>query len=42
MAGGVAQAYYRRIADHVVMAARRILDEDLLAIVDEFNSRYGL
>jgi len=42
MAGGIAQAYYGRIADCIVREVRQILDEDLLAIVDEFNNRYGL
>lgn len=42
MAGGIAQAYYGRIADYIVGEVRQILDEDLLAIVDEFNNRYGL
>ena len=42
MAGGIAQAYYGRIADCIVREVRQILDEDLLTIVDEFNNRYGL
>jgi ADP-ribosylglycohydrolase len=42
MAGGIAQAYYGRIADCIVKEVRQILNEQLLSIVDEFNSRYGI
>lgn len=42
MAGGIAQAYHGTIADYIVGKVRQVLDEALLAIVDEFNSRYGL
>jgi ADP-ribosylglycohydrolase len=42
MTGGIAQAYYRQIPDDIVMKVRALLDEDLLAIVDEFDERYGL
>ena len=42
MSGGIAQAYYGTIADYIIKEVRQILDQDLLAIVDEFNNRYGL
>jgi len=42
LAGGIAQAYYKKISDYIVTKVRQILDEDLLAIVGEFNKRYGL
>ena len=42
MAGGIAQAYYREITERIIREARQLLDDDLLAIVDEFNRRYGL
>jgi ADP-ribosylglycohydrolase len=42
MAGGIAQAFYRRIPDYIVREVRQILNEDLLVIVDKFNKRYGL
>ena len=42
MTGGIAQAYYGRIPVHIVERVRKLLNDDLLAIVDEFNSRYGL
>ena len=42
MAGGIAQAYYREIPQAILDRAREALDEDLLAILDEFNARYGL
>ena len=42
LAGGIAQAYYKKISDYIVTKVRQILDEDLLAIVGEFNKLYGL
>ena len=42
MAGGIAQAYYKKISDYIVTKVTQILDEDLLAIVGEFNKHYGL
>ena len=42
IAGGIAQAYYGEIPTHIVKKVRSILSEDLLAVVDEFNKRYGL
>ena len=42
MAGGIAQAFYKKIPDNLINQTRQILDEDLLAIVDEFDNRYGL
>ena len=42
MAGGIAQAYYKKISGYIVTKVTQILDEDLLAIVGEFNKHYGL
>lgn len=42
MTGGIAQAFYKQIPDHIAEKVRKLLDDDLLAIVDEFNERYGL
>lgn len=42
MAGGIAQAYYKKIPNYIISEVRQILDEDLLVIVDEFNNCYGL
>jgi hypothetical protein len=42
MAGGIAQAYYKEIPGYIIKKVRKLLDDDLLAIVDEFNERYGL
>ena len=42
MAGGLAQAYYKHVPDYIEEMVRELLDDDLLAIVDEFNERYGL
>ena len=42
MTGGIAQAYYKQIPDYIAEKARGLLDEELLAVVDEFNERYGL
>jgi ADP-ribosylglycohydrolase len=42
IAGGIAQAYYKKIPNYIVSEVRQILDKDLLAIVDEFDNQYGL
>ncbi len=42
IAGGIAQAYYKDIPEHIVGTVRGKLPEELLAILDEFNSTYGL
>jgi ADP-ribosylglycohydrolase len=39
--GGIAQAYYKTIGDHIVNKARALLDERLLKIVDSFSARYS-
>lgn len=41
MAGGIAEAYYKKIPAHIVHGTRQILDNELLAIVDEFTGRCG-
>ena len=40
--GGIAQAYYRDIPDYITRKVRELLDDSLLAVVDEFNRRYVL
>lgn len=42
MTGGIAQAYYKRIPAYIVKKVRELLDDNLMAIVDKFNERYGL
>lgn len=42
MTGGIAQAYYKQIPNYIAERVREFLDEDLLAVVDEFKERYGL
>jgi ADP-ribosylglycohydrolase len=42
MAGGIAEAYYKKIPKDIVRRARKILDKEFLAIVDEFTGRFGL
>ncbi len=42
IAGGIAQAYYGEIPGHIVDKVRSVLSGDLLAVLDEFNKRYGL
>ena len=42
IAGGIAQAHYGSIPSFIVREIRLTLDGDLLAIVDEFNRRFGL
>jgi len=39
--GGIAQAYYKTIHDHIIKKARALLDGRLLKVVDLFNARYG-
>jgi ADP-ribosylglycohydrolase len=41
IAGGVAQAYYKKVPATVVAAVRESLPNDLLAVVDRFNARYA-
>lgn len=41
MTGGIAQAYYRDIPEHIIKEVRRILNTDLLSVVDLFKTRYG-
>ena len=42
MAGGIAQAYYGKIPEKIVRKVRELLDDELLAVVDEFNEQYGI
>ena len=42
MAGGIAEAYYKKIPVPIIRRARKILDNELLTIVDAFTGRYGL
>jgi len=42
MTGGIAQAYYKQVPDHISEKVRQLLDVNLLSIVDEFNERHGL
>lgn len=42
IAGGIAQSYYKGVPSNIVEKVRRILDEDLLTLVDEFGKRYAL
>jgi ADP-ribosylglycohydrolase len=41
MAGGIAEVYYKKLPARIVRRARRILDKELRAIIDEFSDRYG-
>ena len=42
IAGGIAQAYYKKIPANIITKTRKILDAELLQIVDEFNNKFGL
>ena len=42
IAGGIAQAFYRKIPKRIIRQVRGILNQDLLAVVDEFNEKYNL
>lgn len=37
IAGGIAQAFYKEIPSEIILKARKILPEELLTIIDEFN-----
>jgi ADP-ribosylglycohydrolase len=42
IAGGIAQAYYRKIPAWIVAEVRKRLPEEFLAIMDEFDTRFGI
>ncbi len=42
IAGGIAEAYFKRIPDYIIENVRRILDKRLNNIVSEFRYRYNL
>ena len=42
IAGGIAQAYYRKIPSRIVEEVRKRLPQEFLAIIDEFDSRFGI
>lgn len=39
--GGIAQAYYKTIDDHIIKKVRALLDARLLDVVDSFSAKYG-
>lgn len=41
MAGGIAEAFYKEISPTIILQARKILDKELLAIIDEFAARFS-
>jgi ADP-ribosylglycohydrolase len=41
IAGGIAQAYYRKVPAAIVRNVRETLPPDLLVVVDRFNHRFG-
>jgi ADP-ribosylglycohydrolase len=40
IAGGIAQAYYKKIPVRIVLSVREKLTPDLLTVLDQFNQRY--
>lgn len=42
IAGGIAQAYYKKIPKRIIKQVRSILNQNLLVVVDEFNEKYNL
>lgn len=40
IAGGIAQAFYKKIPVEIVVSVREKLTPDLLAVLDEFNQKY--
>ena len=41
ISGGIAQAYYQDIPREIISNVRKRLPEELLSIIDEFNTKYG-
>ncbi|MBT8490145.1 MAG: ADP-ribosylglycohydrolase family protein [Deltaproteobacteria bacterium] len=41
IAGGIAQAFYKDIPDHIIVQVRKRLPEEFLLIIDSFNQKYG-
>lgn len=39
--GGIAQAYYKVIPEHIILGVRGLLDQDLLKVIDEFADKFG-
>ena len=39
--GGIAEAYFKHIPDHILRKVRELLDPELLRIVDLFTDKYG-
>lgn len=42
IAGGISQAYYRDIPSNILVGVKERLTPDLLLIVEQFNSKFGL
>lgn len=42
IAGGIAQACYKKIPPHIVSKARELLPPELLAVVDRFNAEFKI
>jgi len=42
MTGGIAQAYYQKIPAYIIKEVKNRLDSELLEVVEQFNTRYGL
>ena len=42
MAGGIAQAYYKKVPQEIVSNVRDRLPDEFLSIIDEFNEKFGL
>lgn len=40
IAGGIAQAFYKKTPADIVLEAREKLTKDLLVVVDQFNEKY--
>jgi len=42
IAGGIAQAFYKKIPEEIVFEARTRLPEEFLAIIDKFNGKFNI
>jgi ADP-ribosylglycohydrolase len=41
IAGGIAQAFYKKIPEGIATRARERLTPDLMDVLDRFNERFG-
>ncbi|MDP6126964.1 MAG: hypothetical protein QF432_02265 [Dehalococcoidales bacterium] len=40
--GGIAEAYYKSIPDHILESVKELLNSELLEIIEKFEDKYGV